>query len=50
MAVNVAAMLLVFIALIAMLSSVLGGFGNVTGINSWIASNTFIKAFLLSLF
>ena len=44
MAVNVAAMLLVFIALIAMLSSVLGGFGNVTGINSWIASNTIYKS------
>ena len=44
MAVNVAAMLLVFIALIAMLSSILGGFGNVTGINSWIASNTIYKS------
>ena len=44
MAVNVAAMLLVFIALIAMLSSLLGGFGNVTGINSWIASNTIYKS------
>ena len=40
MAVNVAAMLLVFIALISMLSSILGGFGNVTGINSWISSKT----------
>ena len=44
MAVNVAAMLLVFIALIAMLSCILGGFGNVTGINSWIASNTIYKS------
>ena len=44
MAVNVAAMLLVFIALIAMLSSILGGFGNITGINSWIASNTIYKS------
>jgi len=44
MAVNVAAMLLVFIALIAMLSSILGGFGDITGINSWIESNTIYKS------
>ena len=44
MAVNVAAMLLVFIALIAMLSSILGGVGDITGINSWIESNTFYKS------
>tara|TARA_B100000886_G_scaffold93701_1_gene61977 strand:+ start:856 stop:2175 length:1320 start_codon:yes stop_codon:yes gene_type:complete len=44
MAVNVAAMLLVFIALIAMLSSILGGVGDITGINSWIESNTIYKS------
>tara|TARA_B100001989_G_scaffold29910_1_gene17825 strand:- start:867 stop:1928 length:1062 start_codon:yes stop_codon:yes gene_type:complete len=44
MAVNVAAMLLVFIALIAMLSSMLGGVGDITGINSWIESNTIYKS------
>ena len=43
MAVNVAAMLLVFIALIAMLSSILGGVGDITGINSWIELNTIYK-------
>ena len=40
MAVNVAAMLLVFIALIAMVSSIFSGFGNIIGINNWIAINT----------
>ena len=44
MAVNVAAMLLVFIALLAMLSSILGGVGDITGINSWIESNTIYKS------
>ena len=44
MAVNVAAMLLVFIALIAMLSSILGGVGDITVINSWIESNTIYKS------
>ena len=44
MAVNVAAMLLVFIALIAMLSSILGGVGDITGFNSWIESNTIYKS------
>ena len=40
MAVNVAAMLLVFIALIAMVSSIFTGIGDLIGINTWIASNT----------
>ena len=45
MAVNVAAMLLVFIALIAMLSNVFSGFGDLIGINSWIATNTVYEGF-----
>ena len=50
MAVNVAAMLLVFIALIAMLSSVLGGFGMLLVLILGLLQILFIKAFLLSLF
>jgi len=45
MAVNVAAMLLVFIALIAMLSNLFSGFGDLLGINSWIAANTVYNSF-----
>ena len=45
MAVNVGAMLLVFIALIAMLSSILAGFGDFIGLNAWIAENTVYKVF-----
>ena len=40
MAVNVGAMLLVFIALIAMLSNIFSVIGDVLGINNWIAKNT----------
>lgn len=40
MAVNVAAMLLVFIALLAMLSGILGGLGDLIGLNAWIEANT----------
>ena len=40
MAVNVAAMLLVFIALIALGNGILGGFGDWVGLNGWIAANT----------
>lgn len=40
MAVNVAAMLLVFIALIAMLSGILKGIGSMGGLNGWIAAHT----------
>ena len=40
MAVNVGAMLLVFIALIAMLSNIFSLIGNVLGINYWISKNT----------
>ena len=45
MAVNVAAMLLVFIALIAMLSSIFSGIGDFIGLNSWIAANTLYDSF-----
>ena len=45
MAVNVAAMLLVFIALIAMVSSVFSGFGDIVGINNWISINTPYQSF-----
>lgn len=45
MAVNVAAMLLVFIALIAMISNVFSGFGDLIGINRWIAANTVYEEF-----
>ena len=40
LAMNVAAMLLVFIAFIAMLNGVLGGIGNLTSLNEIIATNT----------
>ncbi len=43
MAVNVGAMLLVFIALIAMLSNVFSVIGDVLGINYWISKNTIYK-------
>ena len=45
MAVNVAAMLLVFIALIAMVSRIFTGIGDLIGINTWIASNTPYESF-----
>ncbi len=45
MAVNVGAMLLVFIALIAMLSSILASLGDLIGLNDWIAENTIYKTF-----
>ena len=45
MAVNVAAMLLVFIALIAMVSSIFSGFGDIVGINNWISINTPYQSF-----
>ena len=44
MAVNVGAMLLVFIALIALLSGVLESLGGLLGLNSWIAENTLYDA------
>lgn len=45
MAVNVGAMLLVFIALIAMLNSVSNGIGDWIGLNTWIANNTVYDSF-----
>ena len=40
MAVNVGAMLLVFISLIALLNGIFSGIGDTTGLNAWIATNT----------
>ena len=40
MAVNVGAMLLVFISLIALLNGIFSGIGETTGLNSWVAQNT----------
>jgi CNT family concentrative nucleoside transporter len=45
MAVNVGAMLLVFIALIAMLSGILASFGEFIGLNAWISEHTLYKTF-----
>ncbi|MFY0712521.1 Na+ dependent nucleoside transporter [Seonamhaeicola sp. NFXS20] len=47
LAVNVGAMLLVFLAFIAMLNGILDWVGNVTTLNTWIASNTVYKSFSL---
>ena len=40
LAVNVGAMLLVFVAFIAMINGILGGLGEWTSLNSWIAGNS----------
>ena len=40
LAVNVGAMLLVFVAFIAMLNGILGWVGDVTSVNDWMAANT----------
>jgi len=40
LAVNVGAMLLVFVAFIAMLNGIFGWTGDVTGLNTWIAANS----------
>lgn len=40
LALNVGAMLLVFIAFIAMINGILTGIGDLTGINNWIAANS----------
>ena len=45
MAVNVAAMLLVFIALIAMANSIFSGIGSFVGLNSWIDAKTDYDSF-----
>ncbi len=40
LAVNVGAMLLVFVAFIAMLNGIFGWFGDITSINEWVAANS----------
>ena len=45
LAVNVGAMLLVFVAVIAMLNGILGWFGDITNLNIWMAKNTSYAAF-----
>lgn len=47
LAANVGAMLLVFVALIAMLNGVFGWIGDVTNLNDWMAVNTPYKKFSL---
>jgi CNT family concentrative nucleoside transporter len=47
LAANVAAMLLVFIAFIAMANGILGFVGDITGLNGWIATNTPYTSFSL---
>ena len=45
MAVNVGAMLLVFISLIALLNGVFSGIGETTGLNTWVVQNTPYSSF-----
>lgn len=47
LAVNVGAMLLVFVAFIAMINGILGWVGDVTSLNNWMASNTPYSSFSL---
>ncbi len=47
LAVNVGAMLLVFVAFIAMLNGILGWVGDVTTINEWVAANSVYKSLSL---
>ncbi|MCF6350859.1 MAG: Na+ dependent nucleoside transporter [Flavobacteriaceae bacterium] len=47
LAANVAAMLLVFVALIAMLNGILGWVGDITNLNDWMATNTPYQKFSL---
>lgn len=47
LAVNVAAMLLVFLAFIAMINGVFGWIGNITNLNAWMAANTPYQQFSL---
>ncbi len=49
LAVNVGAMLLVFVAFIAMLNGILSWVGDITSINTWIASNTAYQSLSLEL-
>ncbi len=47
LAVNVGAMLLVFVAFIAMMNGILGWVGDVTNLNAWMAANTDYPTFSL---
>lgn len=47
LAVNVGAMLLVFLAFIAMINGILGWVGDITTLNDWVAANTSYTAFSL---
>ena len=47
LAVNVGAMLLVFLAFIAMINCILGWVGDVTTLNTWVSSNTSYNEFSL---
>jgi len=47
LAANVAAMLLVFVAIIAMLNGILGWVGDITNFNDWVAANTPYQKFSL---
>lgn len=47
LAANVAAMLLVFLAFIAMINGILGWVGDVTSLNDWMAANTIYEKFSL---
>ncbi|WP_299126815.1 nucleoside transporter C-terminal domain-containing protein [uncultured Winogradskyella sp.] len=47
LAVNVGAMLLVFVAFIAMINGILGWAGEITSLNSWMAANTPYQSFSL---
>jgi len=47
LAMNVGAMLLVFVAFIAMLNGILGWVGDITSLNDWIAVNTSYQSFSL---
>lgn len=49
LAVNVGAMLLVFVAFIAMFNGILGWVGDVTSLNGWIANNTLYQSLSLEL-
>lgn len=47
LAANVAAMLLVFVAIIAMLNGILGWVGDITNLNAWMVTNTPYQSFSL---
>jgi len=49
LAANIAAMLLVFIAFIALINYMLGGFGELTNLNGWISDNTVYSQLSLEL-